>query len=112
MARSLGFQPALIHRDLDDAHVLVDAEHGQITGVIDFGDVCVGDPALDFAGREGAFRAHMLQSYGLPLDETFGERPDLYRRISPFHAMLYGLEMGDSGWVRRGVEAIWQGLKA
>jgi len=44
--------------------------------------------------------------------QVFGERPDLYRRISPFHAMLYGLEMGDSGWVRRGVEAIWQGLKA
>ena len=101
------FRPVLIHRDLDDAHVLVDAERGRITGVIDFGDVCVGDPALDFAGFEGSFRAGMLSSYKLPLDETFEERATIYRqKISPFHAVLYGLEINDPDWVRRGVEAI------
>ncbi len=101
------FRPALIHSDLDDAHVLVDAERGGITGVIDFGDALVGDPALDFAGFEGSFRDAILQSYELPLDETFGERPDLYRRISPFHAVLFGLDIaGDEGLVRRGIDAI------
>ena len=48
----------------------------------------------------------MLQSYGLPRDETLGERPDIYRRISPIRAVLYGLETGDNSWVRRGVETI------
>ena len=48
----------------------------------------------------------MLQSYGLPRDETFEEQPDIYHRISLFHAVLYGLETGDNSWVRRGVETI------
>ena len=48
----------------------------------------------------------MLHSYVLPLDETLGERPDIYRRISPIRAVLYGLETGDESRVRRGVETI------
>ena len=107
------FRPALIHHDLSGEHVLLDAERGSITGVIDFGDACVGDPAFDFAGFEGPFRDTMLSSYKLPLDETFEERPDVYRRISPFHAVLFGLDVaGDAGWVQRGIEAIRDGLKA
>ena len=107
------FKPALIHSDLDDAHVLVDAERGRITGVIDFGDACAGDPALDFAGFAGPFRDATLQRYELPRDGTFEERPDIYRRISPFHAVLFGLDIaGDPGWVQRGLEAVRAGLKA
>lgn len=39
--------PTWIHGDLHGANLLVDA--GQISGVIDFGDVCAGDPATDLA---------------------------------------------------------------
>lgn len=109
--RHFRFSPVLIHGDLDAAHILVDLERARITGIIDFGDARVGDPALDFAGCEGAFRAELLASYELPLDETIGERADIYRHnISPFHAVLYGLEIGDPTWVRRGVEAVREEL--
>ncbi|OGO51173.1 MAG: hypothetical protein A2148_08855 [Chloroflexi bacterium RBG_16_68_14] len=105
--RHFRFQPVLIHRDLDDAHILVDVERVHITGIIDFGDGCVGDPALDFAGCEGEFRRGLLAGYGLPVDDNLGQRADIYRhKISPFHAVLYGLEIGDPTWVRRGVEAL------
>jgi len=42
---------ALVHGDLDARHVLVDAggTPGGVLGVIDWGDVHVGDPALDLA---------------------------------------------------------------
>ncbi len=36
---------ALVHGDLHMRHVLVD--QGELSGVIDWGDVCVGDPAID-----------------------------------------------------------------
>ncbi|WNZ62380.1 phosphotransferase [Myxococcus sp. MxC21-1] len=41
--------PRLVHGDFAAEHVLVDA-HGAPTGVIDWSDACVGDPARDFAG--------------------------------------------------------------
>ena len=61
---------ALVHGDFHVRHVLV--EDGRVSGVIDWGDVCVGDPSLDVqlawsllpAGRRAAF----LEAYG-PVDE-------------------------------------------
>jgi len=40
--------PVWLHGDLHPANVLVD--HGTLSAVIDFGDVCAGDPATDLAG--------------------------------------------------------------
>ena len=45
-----GGRPALIHNDLAAEHVLIDRESGTVTGVIDWSDVAIGDPAADFAG--------------------------------------------------------------
>ena len=46
-------EPRWIHGDLHAANVLVD--QGVISGVIDFGDVCAGDPATDLATVWGLF---------------------------------------------------------
>ncbi|MEU5539492.1 aminoglycoside phosphotransferase family protein [Streptomyces sp. NPDC020362] len=59
--------PALwLHGDLHPANVLT--AHGTLAGVIDFGDLCAGDPAADLAAAwvllpEGAC-ARFLQAYG------------------------------------------------
>jgi aminoglycoside 2''-phosphotransferase len=100
------FSPALIHRDLDDAHMLVDSE--RIVGVIDFGDVCIGDQALDFAGCEGAFREEALTAYGASpeVHARLSARADAYRKIGPFHAVIYGIEGNHAEWLQRGVEAV------
>lgn len=42
------YEPRLLHADVSPGHVLVDAEHGRVTGVIDWGDATIGDPARDF----------------------------------------------------------------
>lgn len=59
---------AVLHGDLHAAHVLVD---GDATGVIDWGDVCMGDPAIDlsiaFGALAGPARAAFLAAHG-PLD--------------------------------------------
>ena len=41
------FEPILLHGDLDSTHILLDLEKQQIKGIIDFGDMAIGDPAFD-----------------------------------------------------------------
>ena len=59
--------PMLVHGDLHVRHVLVDASGG-VTGVIDWGDVCLADPAVDLAVAYSAFtgaaRRALLEAYG------------------------------------------------
>jgi len=40
----------LIHHDLSMEHVLYDRGGDEITGIIDWGDTCIGDPLRDFVG--------------------------------------------------------------
>lgn len=58
------------HGDLHVRHLLVDAR-GAATGVIDWGDLCLGDPAVDlgiaYLGFAGQARAALLAAYGRPV---------------------------------------------
>jgi aminoglycoside phosphotransferase (APT) family kinase protein len=64
-------RPVLVHGDLHFRHLLVDG--GAASGVIDWGDVCRSDPAIDlpllwsFVPPDG--RAAVLDAYG-PLNEA------------------------------------------
>jgi aminoglycoside phosphotransferase (APT) family kinase protein len=63
--------PVLVHGDLHFRHLLVDS--GSASGVIDWGDVCLADPAIDlpllwsFVPPDG--RAAFLDAYG-PVDDA------------------------------------------
>jgi len=65
------------HADLEAEHILVAAD-GTLAGVIDFGDVVIGDPAGDFAGlhawRGADFLRAALDHYTLPIDPGFADR--------------------------------------
>ena len=55
----------LLHGTFDPAHVLV--HHGEISGIVDFGDRCSGDPAWDLGGflmDNVAETRHLLEGYG------------------------------------------------
>ncbi len=60
-------QPVLVHGDLHSRHLLVDS-HGRAAAVIDWGDVCLADPAVDlslgYAAFSGAARSAFLSAYG------------------------------------------------
>lgn len=57
----------LVHGDLNLRHLLVD-DSGDAAGVIDWGDMCLADPAVDlslaYAAFEGDGRASLLSAYG------------------------------------------------
>ncbi len=60
----------VVHGDLHARHVLIDG-HGRVSGVIDWGDVCMGDPSIDLSVAYGSFtgaaRRALLDAYG-PID--------------------------------------------
>jgi aminoglycoside 2''-phosphotransferase len=56
---------ALLHCDIGPGHVLYDPKTGHLTGVIDFGDLAIGDPARGFI--------YVYEDYGQRiLDEVLG----------------------------------------
>ncbi len=44
---ALNYHPTLLHGDLSPDHVLFDETSQAVTGIIDFGDMMIGDPAWD-----------------------------------------------------------------
>jgi hypothetical protein len=82
-----------------------------VTGIIDWGDACVGDP-LDFAGFDETDRELLLASYDRPLDATWRKRVAIRRhKIRPYHAILYGIEQPETDWLTRALAALREGLQ-
>ncbi|MGV3525405.1 MAG: phosphotransferase family protein [Candidatus Sericytochromatia bacterium] len=52
--------PVLLHRDLAPGHLLYAPETGHLTGVIDFGDLALGEPARDWVYLYDDFGASFL----------------------------------------------------
>jgi aminoglycoside 2''-phosphotransferase len=86
-----------IHGDLSADHVLI--RDGCLSGVIDWGDVCLGDPAHDYAalwyelGETFARETARHDTGGQ--DATFWIRADLYRKLAPLHGLLHALKQGE-----------------
>lgn len=82
------FQPVLLHCDLNCEHIFCDVEHGMLTGIIDWGDATIGDPAQDFVGllvgRGRAFTERVLAHYQGVVDVAFWRRMDFYLCYIPF----------------------------
>jgi aminoglycoside 2''-phosphotransferase len=91
------FQPALIHRDLCAEHILFDPGQGRITGVLDWEDAAIGDPAFDLTGLldyGSEFVQGVLEAYRGPRDGAMLNRARFYRAIVPCHELLFGLDRG------------------
>jgi aminoglycoside 2''-phosphotransferase len=66
------FTPTVLHGDLGPDHVLYDENLGSVSGVIDFGDVALGDPAWDLV--------YIYEDYGL---DFLGRLLRAYRPTNP-----------------------------
>jgi len=85
---------ALCHNDLGSEHVLVDAGAGTVTGIIDWTDAAVTDPARDLSlvyrdlGPEVCKLA--LAHYEGPFDGSDRERAVFYARCKLVEDLAYG----------------------
>lgn len=100
------FEPVLSHRDLSGEHIL----HiiGNLTGVIDWGDACFGDPAFDLTGLYAdfgrSFAENIAQRVDLP--SSYLERCEFYVMIIPFYEALYGLDAEKPDFLENGLKRI------
>jgi aminoglycoside phosphotransferase (APT) family kinase protein len=78
-----GFEPVFIHNDLSAPHLLV--HEGKLAGVIDWGDVFVGDPARDYAWLLNV----AFPSWDVP--DELRRRALFYHRLSPWFDAHCGL---------------------
>jgi aminoglycoside 2''-phosphotransferase len=92
------FAPVLVHRDLSGENILWDPNRGELTGVIDWSDSSIGDPAIDFVNefpvRSSSFTEVVLGFYQGVVDPTFSQRIRFYSQAAPFYGIHLGLETG------------------
>lgn len=103
-----GWSPAFSHNDLGIEHVLV-ADDGTVTGLIDWSDAALVDPACDFgrlyrdlgpAALDAAIRHYQLSVAGLR------ERAFYYGRCMVFEDLSYGLETSQDNYVDKSLAAL------
>jgi aminoglycoside 2''-phosphotransferase len=106
------FSPVLVHRDLVAEHILCRPESWTVTGVIDWGDATMGDPAIDFTGLlldcGSAVAKQVLDHYQGEIDQTLWGRTSFYAYLLPFYEVLYGLDMEDPRYVSQGLDRLRQ----
>jgi aminoglycoside phosphotransferase (APT) family kinase protein len=98
MEALVGFTPSLIHADLGPEHLLV--RDGRLSGVIDWGDMRMGDPALDYA---------WLLAGPFPdwdVDPDLRRRARFYHRLAPWYEAHYGLFTNQPAHTERGLAGI------
>jgi aminoglycoside 2''-phosphotransferase len=108
--KNFSFHPVLIHADLAPEHILCDPQAGNITGVIDWEDAALGDPALDFAGLLSlgdleSVRAIISAYQGEP-DNSLESRAAWYLALAPYHQARYGLLFGLPSHLEQGLRLI------
>ncbi|UMG94862.1 phosphotransferase [Nocardioides sp. TF02-7] len=109
-------RPRLCHGDLGAEHVFVDPRTGEVTGVIDWSDAAVTDPALDLGLvlRDLGARARdrVLERLG-EVDEGVVARSEFYARARALEDLRYGVEQAlpvYSRNARRAIETLFEPL--
>ena len=102
------FEPVLIHGDFDTSNILVDLKTYSVTGIIDFEETRVYDPAVDFIFlSEGVeVLTGVLNAYYGNIDPRLGERVKFRMGRQPFIYILWGTEHDLEPMVAYGYEAL------
>lgn len=107
-----GYSPTFSHNDLGIEHVLVDPVTWTVTGIVDWSDAAVVDPAYDFGllHRDlgpAATRA-AISSYRTDVNDlaALGERAVFYARCSVFEDLAHGVETDQGKYVDKSLAAM------
>ena len=101
----LAHEPVLKHGDFGPSNILFDREQGAVTGIIDFGNAGLGDPAYDFAGLLSGYGEQFVRQCGkaYPEVESFLDRVRFYKGTFALLEALFGVENGDEAAFEAGI---------
>jgi aminoglycoside phosphotransferase (APT) family kinase protein len=99
---------SLVHGDLYASHILVD-ESFHATGIIDWGDVHFGEPALDLTVAYAVIPPSLRE----PFFDAYGSADEAARRLARYRAIYssvllghYGHRTGDGNLVYAGLRGL------
>ncbi|MGI9145663.1 MAG: phosphotransferase [Chloroflexota bacterium] len=107
-----GYTLAFSHNDLGIEHGLVNPGMCSVTGIIDWSDAALADPAYDFGLLYGDLGPRALDvalgSYQTDHDdlESLRQRAVFYARCSVFEDLAYGIEMRRERYVDNSLAAL------
>jgi aminoglycoside 2''-phosphotransferase len=98
------FSPCLRHGDLGPSNILYDPAGQRLSGIIDFDDIAVGDPAVDVAALS-LYGERWMQELGkhYPIDEGMLARAQFIRATYALQEALAGYRDGDKAAYQRGM---------
>jgi aminoglycoside phosphotransferase (APT) family kinase protein len=103
-----GYTTAFSHNDLGIEHVLIDPVAWTVTGVIDWSDAAIVDPAYDFGLLYRDLGPAALRRYRNDASDAAAltERAVFYARCSVFEDLAYGVETGRDKYVDKSLAAM------
>ncbi|WP_029135974.1 phosphotransferase family protein [Nakamurella lactea] len=102
------------HNDLGIEHVLVEPATGSITGIIDWSDAAMCDPARDFGlllrdlgddALERAYRSYRRTGGPIDVDQQFRTRCLFHARCALLEDWAYGRDTGRSDYIDKSRDA-------
>jgi aminoglycoside phosphotransferase (APT) family kinase protein len=109
-SRPIPSTTVMLHNDLAAEHVLCDPETGVPTGVIDWSDMALGDPAVDFAGlfHSGGdrFAKAVLGHYDGHVDEHGLARARFLAACRGVGDVRFGLDLNRREYLAAGIRAL------
>ena len=101
---------SLVHNDLWAEHILVDSRSDRVSGIIDWSDIVIGDPAIDFACLYAWYGESWLENvlvhYTGKLDAEVISRSRYLAACLAIHNITLGRDMGRIQWVEAGYAAL------
>ena len=108
LEKNFNFKKTLIHGDFGPSNIIFDTNCQKISGIIDFSEISIGDPAIDIAALVGPF------GYGedfvklfeaiYPNIEVMLERARFYASTFALQEALFGVEFGDKEAFKAGIK--------
>lgn len=107
---SLEGTASLVHNDLWAEHILVGSRSDGVSGIIDWGDTVIGDPAIDFACLYAWYGESLLENvlvhYTGKLDAEVISRSRYLAACLAIHNITLGRDMDRIQWVKAGYTAL------
>ncbi|MFX1572893.1 MAG: phosphotransferase family protein [Promethearchaeota archaeon] len=106
--KNFNFTPTIIHGDFDTSNILVDPNTFMITGIIDFEESRLYDPATDFIFYEegNIFLEKLLASYKKKMDPYFKERMKFLYGCTCLHYIKFGVENNLNDMIKVGFQML------
>jgi aminoglycoside 2''-phosphotransferase len=114
--QNFSYTPVLLHADFSPDHIIFNDNKKDIVGVIDFGDIEIGDPDYDLMYLyedywEEAFIRELLKYYPHNNPERLMKKLDFFSRCDTIHGVLLGLYRKDDGILQLALKELREEVK-